>query len=349
MLAACSGSADRTNQAAFRTRQVPQVMPTFERVELRALDTLPVLGSPTGIAVTSGGTIAMLDPDGPDDPVLLLIDAATGSVCRVIRRGHGPGEHSGAGQVFASGSDFAILDLARMVLLTVGPDGVVRDQREAPVHDAMIVVAGPDSLDVIPVDRPGARGVFRRAIRDGGERVIVSPDDPFFAAMREGPARRGIPAFAARDGEFLVGDGLGYGLAVYDARGRALLTFGRDLPPRLPTPSEIEMREATLSGSGGTRDMIRSELETYAATPLPYFEHPGAWLDAEGRVRVVGSSGDSTFVDVFADSTHLGRVILGCSDFRRRVAQADQWLVLLCAGANDGADQVQVWRVAGGM
>src|SRR5690606_28830016 len=249
----------------------------------------------------------------------------------------------------ASGSEFAILDLARMVLLSVDASGVVRDEREAPVHDVMIVGAGPDSLDVIPIDRPGTRGVFRRAIRDGGERLIVSPYDSFFATMRDGLARRGIPAFAARDGEFLVGDGLGYRLAVYDADGRAALTFGRDLPPRLPTPSEVQMREATLSGSGGTRDMVRSELETFAATPLPYFEHPGAWLDAEGRVRVVGSSGDSTFVDVFADATHLGRVTLGCRDFRRRVAQSDQWLVLLCAGANNGADQVQVWRVAGGV
>ena len=89
-LAACGAPPDAADHAALRSRQVPHVMPTFERVELSALDTLPVLGSPPGIAVTSGGMIAMLDPDRPDDPVLLLIDAATGQSQRVIRRGQGP-------------------------------------------------------------------------------------------------------------------------------------------------------------------------------------------------------------------------------------------------------------------
>lgn len=349
-IVACGQPADRPEPAsAAPLRDVPHVMPVFDPQVWPGDDVVRSLGDPAGIAVTASGIIAMLDPDGPDDPVLLLIDAQTGVSKRTIRRGRGPRELSGAGQVFAVADQFVILDLARMTLLEVDTTGTVLSEQAAPVTDALIVVAGGDSLDVIPIDRPGARGVFRRAINGTGERQLVSPDEPFFASMREIPARRAMPAFAARDGWFVVGDGLRYRLALYSADGNAAVTFGRELPARLPTTREIELRTVTLGGGrgpGATATDQSSELARFADTPLPHFEHPAVWIDSVGRVRVVGTSGDSTFIDVFADSTHLWRVVVGCSGIRRRIAQADQWLALLCSDPEDGGNVLKVWRVS---
>lgn len=348
-LGACGGT-DGPASAPPRDlfRDVPAVMPTLEPVMLTQYDPAVITGSPVGIAVTADGLIAMLDPDGPDDPVLLLIDAVSGATRQVIRRGMGPGELSGAGQVFAARDRIVILDFAKMALITVDAAGEVIDERPAPVHDARIVVFGGDSMDVVPLERPGTKGVFRREIAGGGERTLVDADEPFFASMREVVDRRSMPAFAARGEGFLVGDGLRYRLALYDAKGDTILTFGRELPPRLPTLREVELRTATLEGSAGpgmTRDAIQPEIEQFAATPLAHFEHPAAWIDDAGRVRVVGAVSDSAFIDVFAGTAYLGRATFSCPDFRRRIAQSDHWLVLLCAGADGGATDLKVWRV----
>ena len=146
-LGACGG-ADGPASAPPRDlfRDVPAVMPTLEPVMLTQYDPAVITGSPVGIAVTADGLIAMLDPDGPDDPGLVLIDAVSGATRQVIRRGMGPGELSGAGQVFAARDRIVILDFAKMALITVDAAGEVIDERSAPVHDARIVVFGGDSM-----------------------------------------------------------------------------------------------------------------------------------------------------------------------------------------------------------
>jgi hypothetical protein len=72
-----------------------------------------------------------------------------------------------------------------------------------------------------------------------------------------------------------------------------------------------------------------ARLDTLERETLPHFRLGGLGRDASGRVLVVGSTGDSTFVDAFAGSQFLGRETLDCFT-PTRYAVNNGWIALQC-------------------
>jgi hypothetical protein len=132
---------------------------------------------------------------------------------------------------------------------------------------------------------------------------------------------------------------LQYRIAVYNAQGKLQFQFGRTVEPAHRGPRALALavdayREASLITSRGSLQTLppraQARLDTMAREVIPHFSRHGLHLDSTGRIWVVGTVGDSTFVDVFSDSVFLGRRVLPCFMPGRGIALTGQWLLLRC-------------------
>ena len=145
----------------------------------------------------------------------------------------------------------------------------------------------------------------------------------------------------------------------YDASGKPLAVFGRDLPPHFRGPQELaQVREAVLRAqrpvpgpngrSMGGQDQGR-RLDTLAKEITAYFHRTPLHVDRAGRLWVIGTTNDSTTIDVFADTTFLGRTTLPCFLLVTGYPAVlnGGWLLLECTlpDTADRRSELQLYRV----
>jgi hypothetical protein len=184
--------------------------------------------------------------------------------------------------------------------------------------------------------------------------LIDAPDSAYqriFPRTRSYAVRFGNPAVVGEwPGGFLIGNGYSYQLLAYDWSGRLRYTFGRELPTNRRSPAQVEqfINELARSPIGRRPDQLAAARDQAVRDSVRWFSHLSPPRhDAEGRVWIIGSAGDTTFADLFAEAVFLGRIILDCPGFRGRSGVNGRWVALLCEAADDRDAALQLYRIEG--
>lgn len=164
------------------------------------------------------------------------------------------------------------------------------------------------------------------------------------------------------DGDRLwLADGYSYTIWRYDGGGNsAPVRFTRSVPPRMLTPKEfakldsswVKLERAGMPGPGGKRIRLEFDAERkfMREQPLPHFQYLGLSVDGLHRLWVVGRSNDSTFLDVFADTTFLGRHMIACHRSGYAGVVRGHWLALACDDEVEegGGVELRLYRIVEG-
>lgn len=357
-----SASAQTPNTVPKGTSGV--VVPSLTRVRFaNGLDTL-IWETGQQIAVSRSGRIAVLGDLGADPAkktVLHIIDRSAKQFISVGLQGQGPGELTGSDIIFARGDTFDLFNLRRLVMIHYAADGkFLREERPVLGAGIPLQVVG-DSIDVMSQRWPtsGTQTLVSRLPRIGtAPRSLLATTDSFALAAIQHPdvagRTRGMPAFASTASLVALAEPRSYRINVYDRTGRLSYSIQRKIQPKRRNPSELlEMRksiEYLAEQSKGQPDRVKAlkaRLDTLGRESIPHFGYGGMHFDDAGRLWVIGTTGDSTFVDVFAKERFLRRTVLGCRNPQRRIALQGEWLALLCDfPAREAAPfELQLYRI----
>lgn len=336
-----------------------EVMPVLERVpfELGA-DTLVWAPGPT-MAVLAGGVVAIpgsFGPGGAAGGMVQLIAAAAETLVSLAPRGEAPGEVIMGGVVQARSDTLLILDQGAF-LLRYNSAGQFLGQSRLPTSGGVIIHAADDSVDLMALPRPELLDVFpaflwRQPLVGEGVRSLIPADEAQVTRVLRSRQGAQIPV-AIGTGRIALADPWEYSVVVYSAQGQPLWTLRRNLPQPERTPEElakmrrsleVSLREATGSEMAA---MFKRRLDTLAAEFLPHLSQNALHFDAEERLWVIGRVADSTFVDLFRDSSFVGRITLPCARPERHVAMDNQMLALLCEEETNPAVpwRLQLYRI----
>jgi hypothetical protein len=339
-------------------------MPTFERRPLAiAEEDLPEERYMMFGVASDGSLIYQTSYD--KGPMLRRVDSAGRHVDAFGREGAGPGEMRGLAHIKVVGDTLRIHNTDRWVLIDMTLGGKLLRERPALVYDLPMAWFA-DSFDHWnPFPLPGQRGqaMIRSKIGETEGRTLFDTTNTHFAgAITKRPAERNppmsIPYLATRDRIWLA-DSWNYHITTFDNDGRLLTEFTHEIAPNQRGPRALaEARERIMKaprftrGPNGKRYELpdeRGRLDTLERERIRHFTRNPLHVDEFGRLWVVGVSRDSTSVDLFQDTTFVGRVMLPCyaSGVGIRVAFGrGGWMVLECeVEGGDWPTELQLYRI----
>ncbi len=309
-------------------------------------DTL-LMRRPEYLAVLKNGEVACLCSD--EAPFVAVFDSTGHPVAQWGRRGEGPGELDPDGMLFSLDTAFVYAMPQRRQAIVFRPSGeVLVDRPNAAGYEPVAAGAGALVVNDGFVDHARSRLTEIDLWSSGRPSILVPASDTVLRRFGVLASRSGRWPMAAFDGRRLViGDGYSYSLAMYRTGSGTVVTFGRELAPRMRTPLELKGVEPRLRRQSEPHDgpdgrvvpgLDLGNLERRARRDtLPHFVPGGLGFDDHGRLWVVGQANDSTFADVFTDTTFLGRQMLDCRDSNvmQTVAIADHWIAMVCESADE--------------
>lgn len=299
------------------------------------------------IAVSENGGIAVIEGDGA---AMIRIADGVGMMPHTVGKpGQGPGELSAPVLLTLTPTTVSLFDMSQNKLVTLSvPDGKVQRERRLTTVSIPADDAGSRGLLVRTI---GGSGITPALIDDRGAlTTLIPPGDTAYHKLLNGDDLSVKPSVGLWTGGFIVANGSLYRIALYDWTGHALRTLSRNLDPMKMTANQIEADLQSLvsyRGPNGERTdeatlaNRRRELESKV---VPHFSHQSPLRsDAQGRIWVLGTEGDSAYADVFTPEAFLGRISLGCTNFGGRWALAGKWLAVVCE-ASPTDDEVIVRR-----
>ncbi len=345
------------------TPPAPGGMPTLERRVLTLADSDLAEGQYWPMGVNESGNVVFL-ASSSEQPMFRIVDSTGRRLGAFGRLGDGPGEFRGPLDLQLRGDSIRIFDAMRMFLVQYSTAGKPIKDTRALMLDIPLAWTG-DSVDhwMPPGLGPTKLPLIRRSlVGDSSGRVVIPANDSGFVAILASPPggkRLMLLPYAAGPNRIYLADAYHYQIFSYDASGKLLATFGRQLPPHHRGPRELAEARAGLIRAGkymmgpkGEKISLPDQskrLDTLEREITPHFDRAPLHVDGFGRLWVVGVTNDSTTVDVFADTTLLGRVVLPCYLGRRGipVALTGQWLLLECGlpEAADLASELQLYRI----
>ncbi len=126
------------------------------------------------------------------------------------------------------------------------------------------------------------------------------------------------------------------------------------MEPRHRGPRELALEREALDrmrsfrGPDGKRIDERQIEERKAAAAeavVPHFERGAIFLDGSQRMWVFGTANDSTFADVFAGTTFLGRLMVPCFNRYGWRDLNGSWLVMGCEGDAEALATLKLFRI----
>lgn len=315
-------------------------------------------------AVSARGEVAYRATDN-EGPLFRIVDSTGRRLHAFGRSGDGPGEFRGPLQMQMRGDSLYIWDGRRMTMLYYTMEGKSIGEVKAPIVRLVAAWRG-DSIDLLDTKRPGGTEVAnlaRFSVTGGvGRTVIPATDSGLQAVIGAIRARQrivGILPYTVGTERIYLADPYAYRIYSYDTSGRPLAAFGRALPPHHRGSRElsetraglIRAQQPTMAPSGKRVDGLdfRNRLDTLAKETTPHFYRTPLHIDGRGRLWVIGTTNDSTTIDVFADTLFLGRKVLPCYLFRAGtpVTLAEGWLLLECAlpESSDLPSELQLYRI----
>ncbi len=357
----CSGDAPAPRPAP-PLAEAGAGMPGLERRPLKlATEDLPD-GRFTMFAVSGDGRIVYVQ-NHSEAPLLRVIDTTGRRVAAFGRDGEGPGEWRLPIFVGVAGDTLRSLDTGRGKLIEVHLDGSLVRERQVLVGDIPLAWHA-DSVDhwqpPLPPYQDTKPTIIRSVIGEFAGRTLLTADDSVFAAAITNHGDNAVLGFpyAATADRFWIGDPWDYRIRAYDAEGRALFTVAPDVPAAARGPltlarvrEGLEKRPKYSPGPNG--EAIRlpdasARLDTLERERIPHFGRASLQVDPHGRLWVFGRTNDSTSVDLFRDSTYIGRTMLPCMLTGAGVIAsiARDWLALECdVQEGDWPTELQLYRV----
>jgi len=339
-------------------------MPTFERRPLNlAEEDLPEERY-LMFDVASDGSVAY-QASATQAPMIRRIDSTGHHLTAFGREGEGPGELRGFVGIEMRGDTLLLFNSMRFALIEMTLTGELL--RERPLtHVGSTLAWFADSVDFRQAVVEGSirvERVRRAKIGESTGRLLFDASNAAFAAASgKGPGERNPPLwlpYAATPDRIWLADPWNYRITSFDSDGRQLGEVTHAIAPNQRGPRAIaETRERIAKaprftrGANGERMEVadqRGRLDTLERERIRHFTRNPLHVDEFGRLWVVGVSRDSTTVDLFADMTFVGRVMLPCyaSDVGLRVAFGrGGWMVLECeVEGGDWPTELQLYRI----
>jgi hypothetical protein len=297
-------------------------------------------------------------------PMLRRVDSTGRLLDAFGREGEGPGELRGLAFVEVRGDTLQVFNSNRLALIDMTLTGKLL--RERPVQGFDIrLVWHRDSVDHWdPTPRPGTSPrVLRSAIGESEGRVLFdSTNTVFTAAITKRTGQATSPtqfSYTATADRMWVADPWEYRISTFRSDGTPITSFVHAIEPNRFGPRALAETRARIAktprfmrGPNGERIALpddRGRLDTLERESIRHFTRNALHADEFGRLWVVGVSRDSTSVDLFADTTFVGRVMLPCyaSGVGIRVALGrNGWMVLECeVEGGDWPTELQLYRI----
>ncbi len=338
-------------------------MPTFERRPLTiAEEDLPE-GRYMLFDVASDGSV-FYQASMSKGPMLRRVDSTGRRLHAFGRDGEGPGELRGLAFQEIHGDTLQVFNSDRRALIDMTLDGKLLRERRVAGYD-IALVWHRDSVDHWnPTPIPGReRRVLRSKIGEEGGRVLFDSTSPAFGTSitkRTGQATSPtlLPYTATADRMWLA-DPWEYRISIFSNDGAPINSFVHAIArnrfgPRALAETRARIMKAPrfMRGPNGERIALpddRGRLDTLERESIRHFTRNPLHVDEFGRLWVVGVSRDSTSVDLFADTTFVGRAMLPCyaSGVGIRVAFGrGGWMVLECEVEDgDWPTELQLYRI----
>lgn len=283
------------------------------------------------IAVSRRGDVAFTTGFDTANRLVTLADSGGTIRARFARRGQGPGEFEAFLLAFVDESRVLLASHARLSEFSL--DGKHRWTRTIPPNEMVLAVHG-DSIDTMDAVRAASRepsAFYRRAVRNGGGRLLASGDSSILDALSRAQSdstRHVWLAFTSSPSEFIVGNGSTFRLLRVRADGRPIVQFGAERVVRQLSEKEIDdevRRQVALASrpfrlpDGSTRinPVDVEEIRRRAATPKSHFtaRFENVWMDPRtGDVFVIEPLDDSVRVTRFARTGKAtGAVAVACA------------------------------------
>lgn len=333
-------------------------LPQLERIQLVTPVDLTPERPTQPIAVSTTGQILYRPTARRSDTLLVLLDSTGRFIGRIGAQGQGPGELLQATELRFVDTVATVLDLDQAHVTRFSPGGMAVDDYRVGARQ-WLLASWRDSMDWMRRTSGDRPEIFRTDAEGNGGRPLVTDSDSLLRVATSGnrSASLDIPAYATDGARLALGDPVSYVIQIYDAGGRPTTAIRRNIEPRRRTARELERDAGRLKAMmhGGFRGPngpvaiggLEGRLDSLAKAVLPHFSRHGLWFDAEHRLWVVGETHDSTFADVFSDSTFLGRLMVPCRQSGMSVSLNGRWLGLVCASdANGDYDaELQLYRI----
>jgi hypothetical protein len=301
------------------------------------------------------------------NPMFRIVDSLGHGLREFGRPGEGPGEVRRALQLRFEGDTIVVFASEPRKLAFF-------DQAGRPLGDVVLAPSVESGLPLAWVrdsfdawrrtdlgELNSADRVAYRYARQGGEgRRLVGREDSIVAStlLPEIGNSPMIVPYTATDDRFWVGDGWGYRIRAFSVDGTPLFTIQHSLPPARMGPKQIAFVRASIErqprymhGPNGEAIALpdrHGRLDTLGREVIPHFGRFPLHADHHGRLWVIGSSRDSITVDVFRDSTWMGRQSLPCVTRAAgtNAALGPGWLLLECeVDEGDWPTELQLYRV----
>ena len=338
-------------------------MPMLERRPFQVAESDLPEGRFMSFDVASGGRVVYA-ASNEDSPKFRVLDSTGIRLAAFGRSGEGPGETRNVVRVEVRNDTIRVHETARFMLVETGMDGRFLQERRVPGY-GIALAWFRDSIDhwdshASPGAPMLAQTVYRSSLGGQVGRRLIGPEDSVLAAAA---AKHGINAvlaipYASNGDQFWIADPWTYSVRKFDAEGALLRAFSPDVPPATMGPrmlaiarDQISRRPKFTRGPKGQAIPLPDEsgrLDTLDREQIKHFSRNPLHLDSHGRLWVIGLVRDSTSVDVFADTTWLGRAMLPCyaSGYGTRVALGPGWLLLECeVDDGDWPTELQLYRV----
>jgi hypothetical protein len=299
-----------------------------------------------------------------ETPLFRVIDSTGRTIDRFGRTGEGPGEINSAVWLGIVGEALRIREDGRNLLVELTMNGQLTFQKAVGSYDITLAWRG-DSIDHWdPLPYPGLTTGGLRVIRSeieerSGRTLVDSTNSIFAAALPVNPEQ--LPAFnlpfATSDNRFWIGNGWTYQIGIFSTDGRQLNEFTHAIAPNERGPlglkrirEQILKRPKFIRGGYGERVALPDQsarLDTLERETIPHFVRTPFHVDEQERLWVVGLSRDSTAIDVFRETTFVGRKMLPCYlSGPAPVAFSKGWLLLECEiDDSDWPTELQLYRI----
>lgn len=337
-------------------------MPLLERRGLRLVEEDVPENRFSMFAVGGDGRVVYLASHS-EAPLMRVVDSTGRRLAAFGRSGEGPGEWRLPIFIGVEGDTLRALDTGRAKLIETRLDGTLVRERPALIGDIPLAWHA-DSVDHWQPPLPPYRNidpvVIRSLIGERPGRTLLTAGDSVFAAaiVKRGENPPLSFPFAATANRFWVADPWEYRVRTYASDGRPLQTFVANVPAARRGPrslarvrDQLERRPKYTRGPNNEAVPLpdaSARLDTLERERIPHFGRAALHVDAHDRLWVIGRSMDSTTVDLFRDSTHVGRVMLPCllTGVGTIASMAPGWLAVECdIEGSDWPTELQLYRI----